>query len=61
MPDGRGDAKRGATEGGGDLGNQFLDGCVLASLSTLQFDTPPGAGVMNVTYPFTFTSGDQEE
>ncbi|MEZ4273479.1 MAG: hypothetical protein R3C68_19205 [Myxococcota bacterium] len=46
---------------GGLFGNQFLDGCVLASLSTLQFDTPPGAGVMNVTYPFTFTSGDQEE
>ena len=45
----------------GGVGNQFLDGCVVASLGSLQFDPPADGGTMNVTYPFTFKSADDTD
>ena len=39
----------------GGLGNQFLEGCVVASLDSLRFDDPPAEGI-EVTYPLTFSN-----
>lgn len=44
----------------GGLGNDLLDGCVLASFKSLHFETPDGGGEIEVNYPLTFSGGDDE-
>ena len=36
------------------LGNPTVEQCVIATLVRLQFDPPPGGGVVHVRYPFVF-------
>ncbi len=47
--------------GDGGLGNVALEGCVLNAIKTIRFEPPPRGGVMEVNYPFHFSSHDEAD
>jgi hypothetical protein len=39
------------------LADLEFQACMIGSFGTLRFAQPEGGGIVNVTYPFTFTPG----
>lgn len=43
-----------------DMHSPFFEACVLKEIAAAEFKAPGGGGVVNVTYPFHFTSEDDD-
>lgn len=53
--DGQGKLDEGEIEES-ELGNPFVDACILGEIARAEFPVPEGDGVVRVTYPFSFSS-----